>query len=78
MKKKISQVIKEIKKREKVIIRICRGVLGGYDYVEIRQYVADKSGEYVPTKKGLTFNPKHLDEFIKGLTELKKTYEDRE
>ena len=72
-----NQVVKEIKKREKVIIRICRGIMGGYEYVEIRQYVADKSGEYIPTKKGLTFNPKHLDEFIEGLMELKKIYEDR-
>ena len=76
MSRRINKVVKEIKKREKVIIRICRGVLGGYDYIEIRQFVANKSGEYLPTKKGLTFNPKLIDEFIEGLVELKKTYED--
>ncbi len=71
-----NQVVKEIKKRDKVIIRICRGIMGGYNYVEIRQYIADKSGDYVPTKKGLTFNPKHLDEFIEGFKELKNIFND--
>ena len=70
----MNRVVKEIEKRKNVVIRICRVVLGGYEYVEIRQFVADKHGEYIPTKKGLTFNPKHLDEFIEGLVELKKTF----
>ena len=50
--------------------------MGGYNYVEIRQYVKDKSGDYIPTKKGLTFNPKHLDKFIEGFVELKKMFND--
>ena len=70
----MNKIVKEIKKRENVIIRICKGALGGYEYIEIRQFVKHKSGEYEPTQKGLTFNPKHLDEFIEGLKELKKTF----
>jgi len=66
------QTVKEIKKREGVVIRICKGDMGGYKYVEIRQYIRDKDGLFKPSKKGLTFSFKLLDEFIDGLTKLKK------
>ena len=75
MNKKINQVVKEIKKRENVVIRLSRGYLGAHKYVEIRQYVMDKSGEYRPTQKGFTFNPELLDGFIEGFTELKKSFD---
>ena len=66
------KTVKEIKKREGVVIRICKGEFGGYEYGEIRQYIRDKNGLFNPSKKGLTFSSDLLDELIEGLMELKK------
>jgi len=63
--------IKDIKKRENCVIRICSAELAGYRYIEIRQYYKDKSDEYHPSKKGVTFSPELLDEIIEGLVEVR-------
>ena len=70
----ITRYVKEIKKRENVIIRISKRTYKGYEYAEIRQFIRDRRGEYQPTKKGFTFPPKILDEFIEGLTALKELF----
>jgi hypothetical protein len=72
----MKQIVKEIRKRENVIIRIGRGNLGGYNYGEIRQYTADETGNYIPTQKGLTFTPELIDELIDGFNKLKTTFKD--
>ena len=49
------QLIREIKKRENVVIRFWKCDLGGYPLVEIRQYKRDKSGVFMAEKKSLSF-----------------------
>ena len=70
------KTVKEIKKREGVVIRICKGDFGRYEYVEIRQYIRDKNGLFNPSKKGLTFSPNLLDELIESLMESKRMFTD--
>ncbi|HUT63977.1 MAG TPA: hypothetical protein VMZ04_08470 [Anaerolineae bacterium] len=68
------QLIKEIKKRENVVIRFWKCDLGGYPFVEIRQYKRDKSGVFIPEKKFLTFVPDLLDEIINALIAVKQEF----
>ena len=62
---------KEIIKRENCRIVINAEDISGHNYIEIRQYYKDKNNEFIPSQKGVTFNSKHLDEFIDHLLELK-------
>ena len=70
-------IIKEIKKRNNVVIRISKYYFIGHPFIEIRQYYLDKEGVYRASKKGVSFSPTHLDEVIDGLVELKKDIQGR-
>ena len=70
----MKKCIKEIRKRENVIIRICTEELMGYRYVEVRQYYKEKDNEYKPSKKGFSIRLECLDELISGLLEAKKEF----
>ena len=63
---------REIMKRENCSIRISTEDISGHHYIEIRQYYKEKSNDFVPSQKGVTFNSKHLDEFIDNLLALKR------
>lgn len=62
---------KDIEKNQTDIIRISLNEFKGIEYVDIRLYFKNDSGDYLPTKKGVTFNPEVIDEVIEGLKELK-------
>jgi len=68
------KTVKEIKKRERVSLRISKCELGGFPYVEIRQYYLDTDGEFKPSKKGVSFVPELLDDVIDGLVLVRKEY----
>jgi hypothetical protein len=61
----------DIEKRDTEIIRISLKEYKGHDYVDIRQYYKSDDGEFLPTKKGVTFNPELIDEVIDALRSLK-------
>ena len=65
------KIAKEIEKGEG-IIRVALQEYRGHEYIDIRQYYKDNSGDFKPTKKGITFNPEILDEIIEGLEALKE------
>jgi len=68
-------VVAEIRKRENVLIRISDCDLGGFRYGEIRQFYRDSFGEYVASKKGVTFSPELIGEIAAGLEQLKDGFE---
>jgi hypothetical protein len=43
----------------------------GHNYVDVREFYDAEDGKRLPTKKGITFSPKVLEEVIDGLTMLK-------
>lgn len=61
----------DIEKRENEIIRISLREYKGHDYVDVRQYFRGEGEEFLPTKKGVTFNPELIDEVIEALQSLK-------
>ena len=65
------KIAKEIEKSPTEIIRIALNEYKGKEYIDIRQHFKADSGDYLPTKKGVTFNPELIDEVIEGLKALK-------
>jgi len=63
--------VHDIEKRDNEIIRISIKEYKGYEYVDIRQHYKNDDGEFLPTKKGVTFNPELIDEVIEALESLK-------
>ena len=59
-------------KRENEIIRISLREFRGHDYVDIRQYYKSVGDDFLPTKKGITYNPELIDEVIDTLRSLKE------
>ena len=56
----------DIKKREREIIRVALREYRGNDYVDIRQYYKSFGEDFLPTKRGISFNPELIDEVIKA------------
>ena len=50
-------MIKEIKKNSKEIIRISQSEYKGHSFIDLRIFFENEHGEYLPTKKGISFNP---------------------
>lgn len=65
-------LIGEIPKNATEKIRVNLSEYKGYRFVDIRIYFADDSGEWKPTKKGVTITKDGLDTLIKLLNEGKK------
>ena len=57
-------VIGETKKKSKEIVRISVKEFKGYQFCDVRVYYKDPSGEWKPTKKGITLNAEDIDEVI--------------
>ena len=66
----MEQII-EIKKNKSNYVQIELREYEGHQYVDVREFYDDKDGKRLPTKKGITFSPKVLEEVIDGLTLLK-------
>ena len=66
--------MKEIKKNSQEIIRVESKEYKGNKFVDCRVYFLDKdSGEYRPTKKGISFNHNVAKEVIEALLEEMET-----
>tara|TARA_R110000796_G_scaffold142154_7_gene258626 strand:- start:349 stop:597 length:249 start_codon:yes stop_codon:yes gene_type:complete len=66
----MSEII-EIKKNKTNYVQIEAREYEGNPYVDVREFFDDKEGNRLPTKKGITFTPKVLDEVIDGLSLLR-------
>jgi hypothetical protein len=65
--------IGEIEKgKDKIIIAIKE--FKGREYVDVRTYFVNDEGEWIPTKKGITFSPETIDDAIRYLQEAKKQF----
>ncbi|MBP8625338.1 MAG: transcriptional coactivator p15/PC4 family protein [Syntrophorhabdaceae bacterium] len=66
--------IGEINKgRDKIIFALKE--FKGKRYIDIRTYFENDDGEWLPTKKGITFSPDLLDDVMKILEDAKKAIE---
>ena len=65
----MSQII-EIKKNKTNYVQIELREYEGHPYVDVREFYDDEEGRRLPTKKGITFSPKVLDEVVDGLVQL--------
>lgn len=53
------------------IIRVSKTTYKEKEYIDVRKYYQDKdTGEWKPTRKGITFNPELKDKVIEGLQQL--------
>jgi len=64
------------KGKDKIIIALKE--FKGKEYVDIRTHFENDDGDWIPTKKGVTFSPESLDEMIEILKAAKKKIEGRE
>ena len=62
----------EIKKNKSNYVQIELREYEGHKYVDVREFYDAEDGKRLPTKKGITFSPKVLEEVIDGLTMLNK------
>jgi|TARA_B100000315_G_scaffold11079_1_gene10756 hypothetical protein len=60
--------MKEIQKNSREVIRIGESEYEGHKFVDCRIYY-DDSGEWKPTKKGISFNHKIAHEVVEAIIE---------
>mgnify|MGYP001182589057 FL=1 len=61
-------LITQIKKNSSEVYRIFEKEYEGYKFIDVRIYYMDKnSGEYKPTKKGISIMPNNVEEVINGI-----------
>ena len=60
--------MKEIQKNRREVIRIGESEYEGHKFVDCRIYY-DDSGEWKPTKKGISFNHKIAHEVVEAIIE---------
>jgi len=68
-----ADTMKEIQKNTLEKIRIQRTNFNGHELIDIRVYYESNTGEWKPTKKGITFSLSLANEVIEGITEESKT-----
>lgn len=59
---------REFAKNNKETIRVTPEQYEGHDLVDIRVYARDKSGDIIPTRKGIAINVDTVPELIEALT----------
>ncbi len=64
------------KGKDKIIVTVKE--FKGKQYVDIRTFFENDDGEWIPTKKGISFTPENLDEAIKLLQKAKKNLAGKE
>ena len=67
-----ADTMKEIQKNTLEKIRIQRTNFNGHELIDIRVYYESNTGEWKPTKKGITFSLSLANEVIKGIAEESK------
>jgi hypothetical protein len=61
-------LITQIKKNSSEVYRIFEKEYEGYKFIDVRIYYMDKAtGEYKPTKKGISIMPNNVEEVINGI-----------
>jgi hypothetical protein len=65
-------LIGEISKNSIEKIRVTLSEYKGYTFLDVRIYVEDDTGEWIPTKKGIAISKDNLEPLIKLLDEGKK------
>ena len=63
-------MIKEIKKNSKEIIRISQSEYKGHSFIDLRIFFENEHGEYLPTKKCISFNPTIAKELVEGILDV--------
>ncbi len=58
---------REFEKNKLNVVRIAPYIYEGYDVMDIRIFAKNKSGEWVPTPKGISINIDRVPELIHGL-----------
>ena len=58
------------KGKDKIIVNVKE--FKGEQYIDIRTFFENAEGEWIPTKKGISFTPENLDEAIELLQKAKK------
>lgn len=65
------KIISEITKDNDTVIRITVSEFKGQEYVDVRAYVKNQEGEFIPTKKGITVSKAMLPKLLEGLNLIK-------
>jgi hypothetical protein len=60
----------EIEKNDVTQIWVSRREFKGRAYIDVRTYVKTDAGEFIPTKKGVTFSPDMLSTIIHALKQI--------
>ena len=64
----MENIIAQVKKNSREVIRISEKEYEGYKFIDVRIYYMDKnSGEYKPTKKGISIMPNNVEDIINGI-----------
>jgi len=64
--------MKEVQKNTQEKIRVEKREYKGREFVDVRTYYLDDSGEWKPTQKGVTFRPDQLEEIVEALEGVKE------
>ncbi|MCX5815862.1 MAG: transcriptional coactivator p15/PC4 family protein [Proteobacteria bacterium] len=64
------------KGKDKIIVTVKE--FKGKQYIDIRTFFENDDGEWIPTKKGISFTPENLDEAIKLLQKARKNVAGKE
>ena len=61
-------IIEQVPKNSTEVYRISEKEYEGYRFIDVRIYYMDKnSGEYKPTKKGISIMPNNVEDIINGI-----------
>tara|TARA_E500000318_G_C3536390_1_gene202738 strand:- start:107 stop:340 length:234 start_codon:yes stop_codon:yes gene_type:complete len=64
----MENLITQIKKNSSEVYRIYEKEYEGYKFIDVRIYYMDKeTGEYKPTRKGISLMPNNVSEVIEGI-----------
>jgi hypothetical protein len=67
----MEEIITEVEKGRDEVIRVGVSEYEGHDFAQVRVWY-EKDGDWRPTKKGVTFNAKNIDQVIEGLRGAKE------
>lgn len=63
-KARVSMLLGEIRKNTTEKIRVSKQLYKGYEFIDVRVYYEDDTGEWRPTKKGIAIAPDKINELI--------------
>lgn len=60
----------ELEKNDLARIRVSRTTFKGHEFIDVRTFVKNDLGDFIPTQKGVTIAPEQLPTFISGLQRI--------